>query len=680
MKQLGTYSSEIEGMEDFWNDIGVFPDYSCNTDGYYNGYLIEFKLDNFDTEKVKSQLMRYVKSRNAAGKELPRYGIGICINKGTYQLYDLLKDQEKEIVCNSWSDVNDFLNKINIKGTKITQKGWIDETSIVSYNDLFYSLTGKTSKDSFIKELANPTFLNIIPYSWNEVGEMERKLLDCLGSNGLKKRMGAFFTPDYAVEKSTSYIRDIINSLNKSKDYVIIDRCAGTGNLEKFLTEEELSHCILNTITYAEWTTLKGLYEGRVRKLFPENDSSLNSIDGLLKDGDALSKEFYDKLFPLTENKTVIMLENPPYSEPQAEATRSGETIKGTSKNYITEQMKLNKINGVTARDMANKFIWSGFNLIKADYYVVYSPVKYFKSQNLVNKKFIEGRLVNRKDFHATEAAISIMSWKNEDETVNEWKLENATVKRVKKSSAELLPSDPANHKPLKLDNYDFIITSPAGTPDFKHGCFCNTEEQLKKAAGNATSIAAKLKIETYGRQAAPLFAANCYTCKDFTEKEVIMKSSDKGLDYLQDNNFVNDCLIWIGLTDKNKCISDATIKNQCCINQATKLDALIDSSIYSSKAREIKSLWDIVLAVSKTAEEYNPNYNYGLFQIEKDLNIKIPVIKANGQVATDKAGKEKTEHKYPALNTAIAALKKELVKYYDAYITPKLFEYELLK
>ena len=666
MKQLGQYASEIEGMEDFWKDVGLLPDYSCNTDGYYNGYLVEFKLNYFETEKVKAQLIRYVKARNAAALELPRYGLGICINQGTWQLYDLLKDQEVEVKNGNFKDVADLLSQVNIKGTKITQNGWIDETSIVSFNDKFFTSCGKTSKDDFIAELANPKLLKINPYTWNETGNMERKLLDCLGSVGLKKRLGAFFTPDYAVEKSTKYLRDIISSL-PDDNYVIVDRCCGTGNLEKFLTDEELSHCILNTINYAEWLTMKGLYEGRAKAILPVDESSLEVNDGLLKDGDALEESFYNTLLPMIKGKTVILLENPPYSEPQAEATRSGKTVHGTSNNYITGLMKQNKVNGITARDMANKFIWSGFNIVNADYYVVYSPVKYFKSQNLVNKKFIEGIIVNRKDFHATEAGISLMVWKNEPANDDNWQLENCLIKRINKKCSENLPK--ATEK-----GFCYITTVPT-TPDFKNGLFLNKKES--KCGKYATL---KLCDETTIKQALPLFAANCYVCKDFTEKEVIMKSSDGGLNYFQDNDFVNDCLIYVGLTNKNKCISDKIIKNECCIGQATKLDSIINASVYQGKAKALKLAWDMVLTAARACLEFNPAYNYGLYQIEEELNIKQNVVKADGTYATNKKGELVKEHKYPALNAAIGALKKELTKYYTTYIVPKLFSYELLK
>lgn len=664
MKDLGLYSSEIEAMIDFWNDLNINPDYSCNTDGYYNGFIFEFKLNNYNSIDVMKQLIRYVNARNTVAKELPRYGIGICVNKGTYQLYDLLKDQEKELNNGVWINTNDLLSKININ-LKITQKGWINQSSIISYNDLYYTLTDKISKDDFINELSNPLILNIQPYKWNETGCIERTLLDCLGSTGLKKRLGAFFTPDYAVKKSTDYLRNIIKTL-KDDNYVIIDRCAGTGNLEKYLTKDELTHCILNTINYAEWLTLKGLYGDRALVL-PLTNDKLNINDGLLLDGDALTKSFYESLIPLIKDKTIIVLENPPYSEPAAEAIRKGRTIKGSSNNYITDLMKCNNINGITARETANKFIWSAFELIKADYCIIYSPVKYFKSQSLINKQFIEGCIVNKKDFHATVGGISIMSWKNEDELVNEWKLENTVIKRVISKCSNNMPNKTS-------DGYVYISTKPL-TPDYKNGHLENLYDNTCSTY-NTVRLCNSLTI----KQAIPLFVANCYKCKNYLEKEVIMKSSDKGLLYLNDKEFINDCLIWAGLSDKNKCISNCNITNQCCIGQITELDSIIDPVAYNTKAKKLKELWDNILTFIKSTSEYNASYKYGLYQINKDINVKVIVKTINGTYAINKTGNNIIEHKYSILNELIKKLKKELQNYYDKYISNKLFEYELLK
>ena len=244
-------------------------------------------------------------------------------------------------------------------------------------------------------------------------------------TNEMKKKYGVFYTPDYAVEKSTTYLRNIISQL--PDDYVIVDRCCGTGNLEKFLTDEELSHCVLNTINYAEKTTLKGLYEGRVKAILPVDETTI--------------------------------------------------------------------------------------------------------------------------------------------------------------------------------------------------------------------------------KQALPLFAANCYVCKDFTEKEVIMKSGDGGTAYQNDQEFLEDCFLWCCLTDKNKCISNGIITNETAISQNSKADQLID--LTSPHRLSLKRKWDLVLLNAKACEEYNPNYKYGLAQIISELNL--------------------TEEQ-------ISSFKEDLKEFYNKYIEPKLFSYELLK
>jgi hypothetical protein len=118
--------------------------------------------------------------------------------------------------------------------------------------------------------------------------------MNLLGDKLLKKQLGAFFTPAHYVNVSTRYIRNAIKEIG-DKPYLIIDRCAGTGNLEKFLSEEELKHCVLNTFDYTEWTTLKGLYDGRVMLIIPPTHEYRDQR-GLLKNGDALSQEFHEYL------------------------------------------------------------------------------------------------------------------------------------------------------------------------------------------------------------------------------------------------------------------------------------------------------------------------------------------------------------------------------------------------
>jgi len=257
------YNSEVEAMRDFYEELGITPDYSCNTDGRIDGTLIEFKRNNSGGMPLK-QLQRYIKSFNAVALPLPRYSLFVNINQGKFTFID--NKNWKTITDGEWKYPKDLLRFFDKKDY---MKGQINEFSIVAYNDLFYSKHISAKKEDFIEEIKNPRELNIEPYQWNDTGEMERSILDCLGAKALKKRLGAFFTPDQYVRISTEYLRNAIARVPKGYDYIILDRCAGTGNLEKFLTSEELSHCILNTYVYAEWTTLKGVYDGRVRCIIP---------------------------------------------------------------------------------------------------------------------------------------------------------------------------------------------------------------------------------------------------------------------------------------------------------------------------------------------------------------------------------------------------------------------------
>ena len=68
--------------------------------------------------------------------------------------------------------------------------------------------------------------------------------MDKLNDTIQKKNLGAFYTPEPYVDKSIELVREAIAKVPQGNDYIILDRCAGTGNLEKRLTDEELSHCI----------------------------------------------------------------------------------------------------------------------------------------------------------------------------------------------------------------------------------------------------------------------------------------------------------------------------------------------------------------------------------------------------------------------------------------------------
>lgn len=694
------YPVELDAMRAFYNEIG-YPegtiDYSCNTDGrpivdwriHQLGSLIEFKVVAKSNSDVFSQMKRYIRAYNARGLSLPKYGVYIITESQKYTVFNLEYETycEDAVICSNLDLVVDLERKTSnadnwINNTE-TQKGWIDENSIVAYNDIYFSSRGKSrkKKDDFIAELANPTILNIKPYEWQPDGDMERKLLDCLGSEELKKRLGAFFTPDYAARQSTNYVRNIIRNLSEDEDYVIVDRCCGGGSLEQFFTEEELSHCILSTMVFAEKTTLKGLYEGKVKAILPLDETT--DSEGCMPSGDALSEEFNDGLSAVLEicrrdvesrgkKLVVIGLENPPYKTAGSEAVRGkGREVKSSSDNFITEKMKESgKLKNRALVDFANKFIWSGFEYF-FDYYVVYAPIKYWKNQNVVDKKFLEGSIANRADFHATDGGISIISWKNED-TINEHITLQARVgNEIKDVIINKLHQTPDTLFTYKKqdDGEDIWYELTSGTPDFKHGYIGNQRNIAHQKSG----IGGFINVDDPNfKNILPLFVANCYTCKDFTEKEIIMKSGDKGTLYQEDREFLEDCFLWCCLTDKNKCISDRTRQNEMALEQNSKADQIVDRT--SDHRMALIRSWRNVITQAKACEEYNPNYKYGLSQIISDIDINIDTA------MTDKNGKFLQKKKNQGLDDAIISLKTELKKFYSEYLEPKLFEYELLK
>ena len=149
------------------------------------------------------------------------------------------------------------------------------------------------------------------------------------------------------------------------------------------------------------------------------------------------------------------------------------------------------------------------------------------------------------------------------------------------------------------------------------------------------------------------------------------MKSGDGGTKYQKDKDFLNNCFVWSCLTNNNKCISNKQIKNELCLTQNTEADKLLDINRRNTR---LLQKWQEVLKFIRTTKEYNPKFTYGLHQICKDINIKIETGDSN------KKNEPIMEYKYSDLNDEIKELKEQLKEFYNKYITPKLFKYELLK
>jgi len=449
-----------------------------------------------------------------------------------------------------------------------------------------------------------------------------------------QKVLGAFYTPDLYVHTATEYIRKAIANV-KTKDYVIIDRCAGSGNLEKFLTEEELSHCILNTYAAKEWLALKQRYDGKIRQLIPLK----YDINGtLLKGGNALEESFLDNFKEIFKKRdlgelTIIMLENPPYAD-----TGGGNTTnkgKGVTTSWVSSQMN----TGISKRDLMNQFFWSAWEYFKPESYIVFGPCKYFKTQNYADSlNLIEGKICNRALFNASESGITLMYWKPNGNYVESWNLDGDIIKRCKKTHLDLrvISNLPDTFAYMSCDS--FGIT-------YQHARIA--DEKFRGGSAGVYLAEDNLLINL------PLLVAGLFELKTFKEIDILMKSSDGGTIYQKDSDFLNDCLIYTLLTNKNKC------------SKTCKLYPYGFSLFKPEpKHKKLLELW---------GEIYDQEIIYGLNNVIEECLEPFKVKDKKGNYYQPDTNKAK-------LDSNVKNLKIELKDFYIKEIRPKMLKYELVK
>lgn len=112
--------------------------------------------------------------------------------------------------------------------------------------------------------------------------------------------------------------------------------------------------------------------------------------------------------------------------------------------------------------------------------------------------------------------------------------------------------------------------------------------------------------------------------------------------------------------------------KNHLCLDN-TNGETLASKNIQSLEKNEeektMLSLWDKILSQAKLTRNYNPTFNYGLYQIKTELNT-THIDPDTGDTVPD----------YPELNGNIETLARHVKDYYLKEIVPTLFEYEFLK
>ena len=708
------YIYEIEGQKSFYNSylkrinntLTMEDVLSDNNDGVINGNLIEFKLTINDLNSTLFQAIKYLSSMRLKGKNIPKNIVLISLNENkayVYESYNYLDSIETIYIGSSSKNNSGFqslkspleLNLNNaieveelitiLKSNNFTKIN-IDENCIVGWATRFYKENPNATKSDFIGdetgkikiigEIRKPDVFKeyINPYK----GESNIKfqyLMDKLNDDLQKKNLGAFYTPTLYSQKAIELVRQAINRVPQGNDYIILDRCAGTGNLELYLTDEELSHCIVSTYEYYEYKVLMELLGDKVRHIIPPVETNDTFNKGTVRGADALSKEYLDidLIQKYIQNKkcTIILLENPPYAETTSiehQKLGKGKESSLWKKSYIVEEMKKEK-KGTATNDLANAFIWSAFKYYlrqETDSYIVFSPVKYWKAHHLINKEFLNGFAFNRKHFHTNiEACIMCALWSNKNLALNEIQIEAFDIKNNELLNQGFLNvsriHDTFSQRyfdktKLKSDKKDGIVVGLNGNERDKtksldpiyndnilgymavySSGFDNPDlHSSLLSAGRYDGHGFYIRKNNY-LEKIPMFASSRYITynREWTERGRIMKSGDGFKKFQSDtknkrnNQFLLKCLLFTTLEMQNHMRtflgSDARFyRNEICLD-TTNGETLATKELKNLKTNELENKllaqWELIYKSVKNTKNYNSTLTYGIYQIYDELN-----------------------------------------------------------
>lgn len=736
---MKTYNTEREGQLAFFKNIGINAEQALieNTDGVWNGNLLEFKLSISDTNRVLFQCIKYLSKLRISGTSVPRNIVMIDLNRCTAYIYDAQNFYEEihKVYSGSASIANDgfdskgvqprkleYLNSTDMDELKRVLKQTeyvkirIDENCIVGWAERYYRENPTASKADFLGddgefshegEIRNPVKFRdfIVPYE-GETNEKFKYLMDKLNDRLKKKKLGAFYTPEAYAKKAHELLQLAIARVPEGNDYVIIDRCAGTGNLEAVFTDEELSHCILSTYEYFEYKVLFERLGDKVRHIVPPTEQNIEFSSGLIVNADAMSKEFIDneviRRYIDDPKVTVIMYENPPYHDESSGMTNGIAERNGKNTAYVVENMK-RQIKGVATNEIANQFIWSAFKYYlrnKEDSYIVFSPIKYWKQYELFDATAQKAFAFNRKHFHASMSTVLCVLWENESSSFEDITAESydikdnalirvpdITIKKVKQPASKFY-----TRISFSKEDESFVWCS-------KDGDEAKDKKIRVKAYRNQETIA---YLEADSFQIAPhvrnvtvacLYNGNgCYITRDqymntlpiwvakyipldnWYENDVYCTTSDGGDRYTKDHEFLKSCLIYTCLSRYNKCLSfDGSdgrfYKNELCFHKDAVAMNDLSKFKLDNEEKKLLEVWNRVLEKATATGKMVEKFTYGPYQIEQEINT----------FHKDETGK-KNIYDYPELNAELNTMKTLLKTYYKTHIREKMFEYELVK
>lgn len=761
---MDKYVYERDGQLDFYNvflprvnpALEIDAILADNNDGVINGNLLEFKLHVTDLNAVLFQCIKYLSALRVKGKPVPANILIVDVNTATVWLYRsalYLPDIEKLYTGGASKDNSGFIGRdaetvlhydqpldvesivAVLKENNFT-KIHIDENCIVGWATSFYKAVPTARKEDFlgddtgkhktIGEIRKP--VHFAQYIYPYRGQTNVKfnyLMDRLNDTLQKKNLGAFYTHQLYAEKSLELVRAAIARVPKGNDYIIIDRCAGTGNLEAGLTDEELSHCIVSTVEYYEYKVLQELIGAKVRHIIPPIETAETFNAGLVTGADALSVEYIKnpiiKQYVDNPKCTIILFENPPYAETMSIEWHKKKQSKKSStwkSSYVVSEMK-KEVKGAASNDLGNAFIWSGFKFYlrqPTDSYIVFSPVKYWKAQHLIDKKYIEGFAFNRRYFHTNiDACIMCALWANEPGNIEEFEITGYDIDNNLLSYAGKLPVKRIHSlfsqryydgRIMPTDKTDGILVGLNGLeppndvkkrilPRFNQDIvgyivadgsgFENPDTHSSMlSAGRYNGNGCFLRKDNY-LEKLPMFCASRYITynRAWTERNRIMKSADGSERYNEDvangklEQFLLKCLLFTCTEMQNHMRtftgSDGRFyRNELCLdgtNGETLALRDIKRLVLGEKEKAILMQWNAVLQWAKKAENYNPAFTYGVYQIFAELDSSH-VDETTGDTIWDNV----------ELHTNLAGLKKLVKDYYNSELVRTLFEYEFLK
>ena len=753
------YDVERTGQMDFFDNYGIDyvnqPVLIDNTDGIYKGHILEFKLSISNLSKVLLQAIKYLSAMRIRGESVPATILLIDLNHATVYKFsskDYLKQIEQVYVGSASKSDEDFAD--TVKPDKIyhyeqmldssdlkkelklkPEKDWympvhLDENDIVGWANRYYREIPSATKGDFlgddsgkvkiVGEIREPKQFKGLVYPYQEkTNERFKYLMDCLNDRLHRKDLGAFYTPEPYASKAAELVAEAVNKVPAGNDYIILDRCAGSGNLEQALSglkdrngEELLSHAVVSTVEYYEYKVLLERLGDKVRDIIPPTEENIEYQNGMIANADAMSKEYLNnpiiKQYVDNPKCSIILFENPPYRDVTSNSNGRGK--KQTS--FIKDQMQQNNLKGALLNELTNSFIWSGFHYYlrqDTDSYIVFSPAKYFKQYSYVNANFEKGYLLNRKYFHATPASITCIWWSNKKSKQEQTSfsldildiIDNSTTKIGKKDIKKVIKNFSStlyDKRSFSNDQDNGICCNLDGTERTNNKGITvkkiynkNIIGYIRASSFNLDALSKKLircaEYDGHGfflrrdnyLTKVPLWAAKLIPLDNWYDKEVYATTADGGTAYTHDTAFLQHCLLYTCLSNQNKCLSftgsdGRYYRNELCLdttNGSTQASSDLNTDKFTAQEKKLYSLWSDILSAAKKTKNYNPKLTYSVYQITKELNTFH--FEGSGY-------RKKKVYDYPLLNGYLTSLRKQLKQYYLSVIKSDMFKYELIK